>query len=58
MDLKADQSTDTRQKIYQDLHSEQLSEQEAANAVWRGMTGRCGIRSYNRLYWGDGLPMA
>jgi hypothetical protein len=33
MDLKANPSTDTRQKIYQDLHSGQLSEQEAANAV-------------------------
>jgi SAM-dependent methyltransferase len=33
MDLKPNQSTDPRQKIYQGLHSEQLSEQEAANAV-------------------------
>jgi SAM-dependent methyltransferase len=33
MDLKANPSTDTRQKIYQDLHREQLSEQGAANAV-------------------------
>jgi SAM-dependent methyltransferase len=33
MDSDENQSADTRQKIYQDLHSEQLSEQEAANAA-------------------------
>jgi SAM-dependent methyltransferase len=36
MDPGASQSTDTRQKIYHELHSEQLSEQEAANAVSAG----------------------
>jgi 2-polyprenyl-3-methyl-5-hydroxy-6-metoxy-1,4-benzoquinol methylase len=33
MDTKPNRYTDPRQKIYQNLHSEQLSEQEAANAM-------------------------
>jgi hypothetical protein len=36
MDLKASPSTDTRQKIYQDSHTAQFSEQETANAVSAG----------------------
>jgi SAM-dependent methyltransferase len=36
MDSQANESADPRQKIYQDLHSEQLSQQEAANAASAG----------------------
>ena len=36
MDIKASPTTDTRQDIYQGLHSAQLSDREAANAASAG----------------------
>jgi SAM-dependent methyltransferase len=36
MDLKGNQSSDVRNEIYRQLHSDQLSEQEAANAASAG----------------------
>jgi hypothetical protein len=53
MDIKPNQAADPRQKIYQDLHSEQLSEQEAANAVSAGRG--CGIGTWLKVARSRGI---